>query len=157
MEQIRSWLIYTLQCFMGIATLVLTVVTTLQVIARYIFSNPIAWGQDIIRLSFIYLVFLGAALCVDKVEHLNIDVCLEMLSDQYRKVISLGIDVVLIIFYLFLLIYGYDFTVAGMNQLAPYLPIPMSIYYAAVPLSALFMAYFQFAHIVRTVKKGGDE
>ena len=37
---------------MGVSVSILSVVTILQVIARFIFNNPIPWGQDIIRLSF---------------------------------------------------------------------------------------------------------
>ncbi|MEX6494409.1 TRAP transporter small permease [Fusobacterium animalis] len=128
---------------MGVSVLVLSVVTILQVIARFIFSNPIPWGQDVIRLSFIYLVFFGGAYCVFKNEHLNIDIIFNILNEKNKKILAALIDILLIIFFVFLVYYGFIFTKTGLNQKAPYLDIPMSIYYLSLPTAALTMVYFQ--------------
>ena len=74
---------------MGISVLILSIVTILQVIARFIFSNPIPWGQDIIRLAFVYLVFFGGAYCVFKNEHLNIDIIFNSLNEKNKKILTI--------------------------------------------------------------------
>lgn len=144
---------YYIDCFskfiMGIAVLVLSLVTMLQVIARFVFSNPIAWGQDIIRLSFVYLVFFGGAYCVMKGEHLCIDILLTSLPSKYRGKLNLLIEVILLLFFIFLVYYGAIFTKTGLNQKAPYLSIPMSLYYLALPLSSITMVYFQLRKIFK--------
>lgn len=141
---------------MGISVLVLSVVTSLQVIARFIFSNPIAWGQDIIRLSFIYLVFYGGAYCVLKNEHLNIDIFLTSLNEKYRKYMNILINISLIIFFLFIVYYGFIFTKTGINQNAPYLTLSMSFYYFSLPSASLIMVYFQIRKFIAFIR-GGEE
>lgn len=156
MKRIDFIIICFTKFIMGVSVLILSLVTSLQVIARFIFNNPIAWGQDIIRLSFIYLVFYGGAYCVFKNEHLNIDILLTSLNENYRKYMNLIIDIGLIIFFLFLVYYGFVFMKTGVNQNAPYLPLSMSFYYFSLPSASLIMVYFQIRKLV-TFIRGGKE
>lgn len=148
---------------MASSSLVLSVVTFAQVVSRFVIKNPIAWGQDIIRLSFVYLVFWGGAYCVKEREHLNIDVLLTSVSVSSRKIIEIIINVILVLFFIFLIYFGLIFMKSGMTQNAPYLPIPMSLYYFALPSSAILMLYYQIQIIIEQIKnrkslssKGGE-
>lgn len=134
---------------MGVSVLILSVVTSLQVIMRFIFNNPIPWGQDIIRLSFVWLVFYGGALCVHDNEHLNIDLLINSLNKKYKKILVFAIELVLLVFFAFLTYYGFIFTKTGLIQKAPYLPISMAFYYLSVPTSSLIMIYFQIEKIIK--------
>ncbi|MDY4010278.1 MAG: TRAP transporter small permease [Fusobacterium gastrosuis] len=140
----------------GLSVLILSVVTSLQVVARFIFNSPIAWGQDIIRLSFIYLVFYGGAYCVIKNEHLNIDILLTSLDEKKAKYINIFIEITLIFFFIFLIYYGFIFTKTGLYQKAPYLPIPMSLYYFSLPTASIVMIYFE-ARKIMTLINGGKK
>lgn len=135
------------------SSLILSVVTLLQVITRFIFSNPIAWGQDVIRLSFVYLVFWGGAYCVKAKEHLNIDILLTSVSTRTRKIMELVINFVLVLFFIFMIYFGIIFMQSGTTQKAPYLAIPMSLYYLALPSSAVLMLYYQVQIIVGQIKE----
>lgn len=143
MNKLDKIIDYFSKIVMGVSVSILSVVTILQVIARFIFSNPIPWGQDIIRLSFVYLVFFGGAYCVFKNEHLNIDIVFNILNEKSKRILTTVIDIILIIFFIFLVYYGFIFTKTDLNQKAPYLDIPMAIYYLSLPIAALTMTYFQ--------------
>lgn len=41
---------------------------------------------------------------------------------------------------------------SGASQKAPYLPIPMSLYYLALPSSVLLMLYYQIQIIFQQIK-----
>ena len=56
-------LLGSLERMVGIGLLALMVVTiTLQVITRYLFGQPLVWVEELATYSFIWSVFLGAAL-----------------------------------------------------------------------------------------------
>lgn len=137
---------------MGVSSLVLSVVTLLAVITRFIFQNPIAWSQDIIRLCFVYLVFWGGAYCVKEKEHLNIDILLTSVNDRTRKIIEIIINIILLLFFVFLIYFGFIFMQTGVSQKAPYLPIPMSMYYLALPTSGILMLYYQIQILITQFK-----
>lgn len=131
-----------LKFIMILSTASLAIVTFLQVIMRFLFKNPLAWGQDIIRLSFIYLVFLGGSYCLKTGDHLNIDIIFSFFSEKVNKFIQLFINIILLLFFIFLLYYGIQFTQTGLNQTAPYTGISMLYYYIAIPISAIFLILY---------------
>lgn len=153
-----------LRFIMAASAASLFVVTFMQVASRFIFKTPLAWSQDIVRLCFSYLVFFGAAYCVKEKAHLNIDVVISSLKPKVQKVLMIFINLVLLAFFVFLAYYGYRFAMTGTRQMAPYLPIPMSVYYMSIPLSAVLMFFYlaqQFVELIRNFNKtevaGGEE
>lgn len=153
-----------LQLVMASSALMLFVVTFLQVVFRFIFKAPLAWSQDVIRLCFTYLVFSGAAYCVKAHAHLNIDVFITMLPDKVRKLLEMLIQLALIGFAVFLIRFGCEFAQTGATQMAPYLPLPMSVYYMSVPISAGFMLFYMVQQFIeqilgfnRPAVKGGEQ
>jgi TRAP-type C4-dicarboxylate transport system permease small subunit len=152
MKTIDSFVDGFLKFVMACSSLILSVVTFIQVITRFIYKNPIAWGQDIIRLSFIYLVFWGGAYCIKEKEHLNIDILLTSVSIKTRKIMEIVINLILALFFIFIVYYGFIFMKSGASQKAPYLPIPMSLYYLALPSSVLLMLYYQIQIIFQQIK-----
>lgn len=141
-----------LKTVMALTSLLLFIVTFLQVVSRFIFKTPLAWSQDVIRLCFVYLVFWGAAYCVKEKAHLNVDVFLTALKPKMRKIVEIIINVILLLFFVFLIYFGFNFAQTGSTQNAPYLPIPMSLFYLSVPTSAVFMFYYMIQQIFGQIK-----
>ena len=54
---------------------------------------------------------------------------------------------------------GYKFAITGLTQKAPYLPIPMTCYYASIPTAGVLMLYYMvqilFEQVKETFKKEG--
>ena len=146
---------------MAFSSLILFVVTFLQVVFRFLFKYPLPWSQDVIRICFVYLVFFGAAYCVKEKAHLNVDVLLTALKPRTRLILEIIINVALLGFFIVIIYYGFQFVSTGQDQYAPYLPIPMSIFYLSVPLSGIFMIYYLIQQVFEQIKElkdktGGD-
>lgn len=142
----------TLKFAMVLSSAILAIVTFLQVIMRFFFKMPVAWGQDIIRLSFVYLVFLGVAYCLKTNDHLNIDIIFSMVSNKTGKILQILINFVLLGFFILLLIYGIQFSKTGITQKAPYTAIPMIYYYASIPISVIFLILYDIEIIISQFK-----
>lgn len=145
-----------LKLAMVLSSAILAIVTFLQVIMRFFFKMPVAWGQDIIRLSFVYLVFLGAAYCLKTNDHLNIDIIFSIVSNKTGKILQILINFVLLGFFIFLLFYGIQFSKTGITQKAPYTAIPMIYYYASIPISAIFLILYDIEIIINQLKEIKD-
>ena len=58
----------------GVALLALIVVTiSIQVGTRYLFGRPLVWVEELATYSFIWSVFIGAALGMKELRHIRID------------------------------------------------------------------------------------
>ena len=78
-----------LKFIMGLSALMVMSVSTLQVISRFVTQLPIGWSTDVLRMSFIYAIFSGAAYCAKLNSHINLDVILSLFSDRIRKILEM--------------------------------------------------------------------
>jgi len=137
----------------GVSMGVVFVVTFVQVISRYCFQLNIPWSTDIIRITFIYTVFFGAAIGMKEKGHLCMDLFMNMLSKRAQTCAGIIINIVLIAFLLFIVVYGVQFTLGASAQSMPYLQIPISFLYAAIPVNAVFMIFYLVLHIAGQIKE----
>lgn len=138
---------------MAVSSFTVFLVTVLQVLSRYVLKSPFPWSQDILRLAFTYMVFWGAAWCVKERGHLCVDALLSTLPQKLRSVVEILINLVLCGFFVFLIVYGGHFAQSGLTQTAPYLPIPMTLYYASIPSAAVLMLYDMVQVIAEDILK----
>ncbi len=128
------------------------IVTFLQVISRFLFKLPIPWSTDVIRLAFVYTVFLGSALGMREKAHLNVDVVYNTLPKKIRTVVGICINIALLGFFIVIMKLGIQFAQSGFSQGSPYFQLPMTFYYISVPLSAFLMFYYLIQHTIEEIK-----
>lgn len=137
----------------GVSMGIVFFVTLIQVISRYLFQLNIPWSTDVIRITFIYTVFFGASMGMRGKGHLSMDLLMSVLPAKYQRLLGMGINTVLIAFLLFIVRYGTKFTFESASQSLPYLDIPISLLYGAIPLNALFMIFYLILQLVDQVKE----
>jgi len=140
----------------GLEKLMIVLVVTMmlslswQVFTRFVIKVPSTWTEEVARSVFIYLVMIGAALGVKNSVHFGMTMLSDRLHgrarDLYQRFVINGIIMMAAIF---LLYYGYDFTVAyGLNRVSPTFLIPMAWVFGIVPISGALMILFSFQNMV---------
>src|SRR3970040_385005 len=76
----------------------LVITMAVEVLRREVFSYSSVWGEEIVRYSFIYLVWIGAAAAVRERAHIRIDVILTFLRPRVCAAILLLGDVLTVFF-----------------------------------------------------------
>lgn len=73
-------------------------VTTMfiEVIRREVFSYSSIWGEEIVRYSFIYLAWIGAAAAVKERGHIRIDVITQYVSPRTKALLYIFGDIVML-------------------------------------------------------------
>lgn len=70
---------------------------TFEVIRREVFSYSSIWGEEIVRYSFIYLAWIGAAAAVKERAHIRIDVLYHYVGPRIKALLYLLGDVVMLV------------------------------------------------------------
>ncbi|MFJ5367992.1 TRAP transporter large permease subunit [Bosea sp. CER48] len=60
-------------------------VLLLGVVSRYVFSLPFVWVDEVASIAFIWLAMLGAAIAVDRNEHLRLTLFVGMMPPRLRE------------------------------------------------------------------------
>ena len=84
---------------------IMTVATFSNVIARYIFNDSILWALELTVFLFAWMVLLGASYAIKKNAHLGVDILINMLSPQKRRILGL-IAVFFCLLFSFLMLKG---------------------------------------------------
>lgn len=137
MRFVKNWL----EILTGGFLLVLVISTFLQVLFRFAIKIPVPWTEEVTRISFVYMIFLGAALGVKYHRHLSVDL-INSLPLRIKKVIVTVSYVLSIAFMGTFTYFGWVHTLGARVQITPTLEISMFYLYLVLPVSGLIMTYY---------------
>ena len=132
-SQRLNWLIERL-CALLVALMILDV--WLGVISRYLVDMNITWTEEFARYLMIWAALLAISCGIYHREHVGLMLVLEALPRKLHHTVRFLIDVVGILFFVIMLIYGINLTSEGASQYATIFNMTMVLPYAAVPVSA---------------------
>ena len=116
------------------------------VISRYILNNPVAWSNEIATIAFTWTVFLGAAAAWKRDKHIHLDLVYDFLPKKIKIVSDLLKNLILAVFFVFVLYLSIQFTITAYNKPTAILRIPFS--YVDVPVVIFFISI-----IIRSIQK----
>jgi TRAP-type C4-dicarboxylate transport system permease small subunit len=127
----------------------------MQVLLRYAIKVSFPAIEEIVSISFIYTIFLGAAVGMKRMEHLSIDFLLKRIPPGFPKVLRLVVAAGTALFLFFVVREGIGFVRDSYTQTTTYLNLPMSYSYAAIPGSGLIMLYYLAKRTYAIIRSGG--
>lgn len=67
----------------------------IEVVRREVFSYSSIWGEEIVRYSFIYLAWIGAAAAVKERGHIRIDVLMQYVRPKVKAALYILGDIIM--------------------------------------------------------------
>ncbi|MFD1065958.1 TRAP transporter small permease [Oceanobacillus locisalsi] len=127
-------------------------VIVLQIVTRQL-GISIIWTEEAANYSFIWAVFMGAAVMVNRREHFNFDFLQQKLKGKKRIFLSLFNDSVLIIFNVCIFLLGLQVVNEFWNYTWSTLPeMKMGYVWIAIPIMAGTMLVYTLSHMVQHVQ-----
>ncbi|HEX5738526.1 MAG TPA: TRAP transporter small permease [Hydrogenophaga sp.] len=71
----------------------------LQFFSRYVLNDSFAWTEELAVYCLMPVVFIGAAMCVRRVRHIQVNLVYSHLPTSVGRVLSTGVDLAAIAFY----------------------------------------------------------
>jgi TRAP-type C4-dicarboxylate transport system permease small subunit len=119
---------------------VMTVIVFLQVVYRYVLTQPLHWSEELARYLFVWLSILGAILGLQKRGHFGLDFFYRMLPNRGRRFLQFLINLLMGCVILVILVQGVKLVQATVLQESPAMGISMGWAYACLPVGATLMA-----------------
>ena len=150
-ENLTSILEFTsLGCLALMAILVIA-----QVILRYVFNAPLTWSEELARILFIYLTFMGIGAAYGRRRHMFVDSLITIIPSRIRRGLESSVVAGASIFLLVILVV----TAQSMIELVrseittPALEISMALIYLVIPLG--FSAFIMQMWLLLLKKRKG--
>jgi len=115
------------------------VIMVMQVTCRYVLGSPLVWSEELARYLYIWACYLGAPVAMRRGSHIAITLLVDQLPPRAVRILGVCLHIVAFLFLTELAIQGAILTVRAHTLIAITVPVPWSLIYVAVPISAVLM------------------
>ncbi|KFI24742.1 membrane protein [Haematobacter missouriensis] len=136
------------------AALLVAMITMIltNVASRYVFARPIIWADEIASMSFLWLAMLGAALAIDRHEHMRLGVFVALFPARVQEFVN-GLALLLVVTFLVALLpTAFEYAYEESYITSPALELPMTYRAAALPAGMVLMALLALVQAVRETR-----
>ena len=149
MEKIRSVLNKALNLLAGLSMTVMVILTTYQVIARYIFNSPSTWSEELVGYLFGWSTLFGATIVSGVRGHMNIPIIIDRFNPTLRKAFHIFAEVIAFLFSATILVFGgIQVSRLAMGQQTSSLGVAVGVFYWAMPLCGVVILLYSVMNII---------
>lgn len=138
-----------------VASLLLVViigVLLLGVTSRYVFSLPVIWIDEVASISFLWLAMLGAAIAIDRNEHLRLTLFTGMMPERLRGFVETFALLVVATFLAAMIWPAIDYAYEESFVTSAALSIPNSWRVSAIAFGIVAMFLLAVRNAIRTAR-----
>jgi TRAP-type C4-dicarboxylate transport system permease small subunit len=125
-----------------VAMIILIAITLWQITCRFILYIPVQWSEEVVRLAFVWLIFLGSAMACKEGTHLVLDVISERLRPKNKLRLQTMVLLAMLIIEATIFYASAQYVLRSFGKTLVTLPIPSNFMYMAGPISVALMFFF---------------
>jgi len=123
----------------------------LGVFSRYVLRSTFTWYDEIARLLFVWMVFLGAAVGVRQTGHFRLHLVIDRFPPGLRRATELLGVLAIILFGAVLVQQGWKLVELGQFQQTPVMGLSKRYVYASMPAGGVLIILYSLPHLWRTL------
>jgi TRAP-type transport system small permease protein len=124
----------------------------LGVWSRYVMQATFQWYDEVARLCFVWMVFLGAASAVRRGAHFRLHLLIDRLGPRLRRAADLVVGLLVVVFGGVLVAGGVAMWPVARRQVTDSLELSMLWFYAALPVGGALMILFSVPQLWRMAR-----
>lgn len=135
-EQWSTQLATTGACLM---MAIASVLAMFQILTRFVFEQPAEWSEILIRMSLIWMVFLGTPIAFRLGSMVSVDVLYRLSARRFKRALDWIVFIAAMALILVIIWWGWDYSLRGRVQsMAGLESISMIWGYLALPVGGVF-------------------
>lgn len=158
MNKFISTLWRVFEVSMAVMLTIMVIIVFINVVLRYGFSSGILASAEISRFLFVWIIMIGAILCMRDENHLDLRIIEHFLGKQVRWLLRRIVYAVIIVSSAMLCIGSYRQTIDNWPNISPLSGIPVGVLYLAGAVGGFFICaialYFFFVSNHSSIQQG---
>ncbi len=127
----------------------LVLATTWQVFSRLVLSSPVTWSEELAKMLFVWLSFLGAALVYGERGHMAVEYVARRFDESKERAFALWTHGVSFVFAVIALVWGgWNAAMNAWSQNLTALPVNIGSVYLVMPIAGVAIALYAVYHII---------
>jgi TRAP-type C4-dicarboxylate transport system permease small subunit len=153
-EWMDSALDVSMRWISAVCLTVLLCLVSLMVLVRFWPVVALGWEDEVVELTFAWMVFLGSAAVWRGGEHISIDFIPQALAATGAgRALELIIGAAMLGFLGVFTWYGWLLTLQSQGNTSPMLVLPRPLWYVSVPVSGLVMIGYTIVRMVKAFRQ----
>jgi C4-dicarboxylate transporter DctQ subunit len=151
------WLEYLEETLVMLLMAAMTLITFMQVVARYVFNYSFVWALELTGVLFAWLIFVGMSYGVRVGAHIGVDLAVRSLGARGARIVGALAAVLCIVYALIVTWGGYQYVskMYDVGILMQDMPVPQWIPRLVLPLGFALLA-FRFAQVLWRIVRGQE-
>jgi C4-dicarboxylate transporter DctQ subunit len=151
------WLEHLEEGLIAFLMAAMTLVTFMQVVARYVFNYSFVWALELTGVMFAWLIFIGMSYGVRVGAHIGVDAVVKSLSAGAARVLGIIAAALCIVYASIVFVGGFTYVrkMYDIGILMQDLPIQQWIPRVILPLGFALLA-IRFAQVLYRLATGGE-
>lgn len=133
-------------CLLSMLTMV--IIVSIQVVTRKLFNFVFFWSEEVTLLLLAWFAFMGIAIGCREHLHMAMDVLESFASEKFLKALDKVIEFCTLIFGVYLIIYGWQFTELMGESTLPATKMPNSVLYVVMPLTGVMICAYSLLQLM---------
>ncbi|SDO17700.1 TRAP transporter small permease [Vreelandella arcis] len=133
------WLTLGMEYLIGAILVALIVSVSFNVVGRALFNNSLPWADELARMLFVWLVFIGAAAAFSRYEHIAVDALVRRLPLRVAHMLYF-LQHLIITGLMGVMIWGGSQVLARSSGRSAILDVPLSFISLSLVLCVIFIA-----------------
>ena len=135
------------ETFAILALLSVILIMFVQVLTRKLFNFVFFWSEEGILLCLVWFAFMGIAIGFREGVHMGVEALTDHLPAGVNRWIDKWIELMGLLYGLYFVIYGWEFTVLMFDSTLPATKLPNGIVYLVMPVSGLMVCAYSLLHL----------
>lgn len=153
MKKISNALWQLLDWFLYIGMVAMVLLVFVNVVGRYVFNYSFASVEEVARILFVWLVYLGSVVAIKEGTHIRVDIVLMFLPHKARiaveAIANLLMDGIMILTIRVMM----NLVMENITYPMPITKIPYGVVQGIIPLSLLLMLILNIINLVNLFRK----
>lgn len=128
-----------------------------SVMMRYFFSHPPMWGEDLPKLLFIWLSFLGAGFAYLMGANIRMTVLIEMVPALPRRIIEFTMHLLIVGMLVVIIWYSLPVLKLASGSVSISTGLPEILSYLPLPIAAVLLLINEFIKLYRIARGSVDD
>ena len=141
-DYLLDWIRIIVKYIMLVMATSIFVIILFTVFSRYLSNYVLSWSEEVPRYLLVWIGFLGAALAVDRKDHIGFDYLFNKLPTHAREILMLFLNLGVALIGWIMLAYGIDFVKQFGEDWMESIPFTNIWFYSALPVSGALILLF---------------
>ena len=152
----KAWLHKAAQALGGLLFVALFLVFVVQITARFVFNQPLAWSDEAAVILYVWIILWAAATMVPQREHVAFDLVWNGASARWRRVLQVLGNALIGGLALVALPASWDYVRFMAREGTPVLGVPLMVVYLPFIVLLLAMVLRSLGQIVQALRGPGE-